>query len=158
MSDCVLNVALALFGAALAAVYWPGISGAATSPRWAVSIVVIAPVLFMTRRIQITSGHLVGIVFVLWCALSYLWTAKSFDAIGALWKLTILSCAYCLGSMLPSTVWLYRGAALGLGVSSIIAIMQWCGYSIIPDVTSVTGLFVNPIILGEAAALVGAVC
>lgn len=155
--DNIKPAAVFLFGFALLTVYWPGISGAATSPRWALATMVVACVLFMGDRIKVTLVHVVGIAFVAWAAASFMWTAAPLDTIGALCKLAVLAGAFCVGAQMSDLRPLYAGSALGVAISSIVAIVQWCGYVPVPDLApgNAAGLFVNRLILAETAALVG---
>jgi O-antigen ligase len=154
--NCVRPAGLFVFGFALLICYWPGISGAGTSPRWALLAAVALPTLLVIR-LRVTVLHIVGFLFVAWAAATYLWTGAPLDSIAALWKLAILASILCIGGECDDLAPFYWGAAAGLAISSLIAILQIAGYAPVPDVAhdQAIGLFVNRLVLAEAAALIG---
>jgi hypothetical protein len=92
---------------------------------------------------------------VLWAALTVLWTPIRLDSIDALWQTVALpSVCFCLGSQARSLRPLFYGAAIGLGVSGAVAIVQVLGWHPLPEVASPSGLFVNRNYMAEPAALV----
>lgn len=137
--------------------YWPGISGAGTSPRWALLAFLLAPILFVGPRIKITALHVIGMAFVAWAFLTVARSDVPLDAVDAGLKLVILACAFCVGGQIANPAPLYCGAALGMGISSIIAVAQISGYWQFADLPHAVsaGLFVNRLMLAEAAALIG---
>jgi len=158
MTRNVRPVGLFLFGFVLTGLYWPGISGAATSPRWALLIAVAGSILFVGNALRPTLAHVAGAAFVVWSLLTIKWSASPFDSIDAAWKLVTLACVFCIGAELETLRSFFRGAAIGIGISSVIAIMQRAGYPVMAglplDYTS--GLFAGASMLAEAAALVAA--
>jgi hypothetical protein len=139
------------------AAYWPGILSPAMSPKW-MALAVIAPALLLWRqdKIPFTWAHLFGCALIVWAALSVLWSPVSYDSLGAL-VLTVILPAVCfvLGSQAATLRPLFIGAALGIGISSIIAIAQEFGWDGLPYVEKIpTGLFLNRNYMAEAAVLV----
>jgi hypothetical protein len=149
--------ALFVFGVSLFVCYWPGISGAGTSPRWALLAAVAFVGVFTCGRLRVTLLHIVGAVLIAWALASYLWTAAPLDTIGAAWKLVVVGCVFAIASQCGDLKPFYFGAAAGAGISGLIAIAQLCGYALVPDVTpdQPVGLFINRLVMAEAAALVG---
>lgn len=144
---------MAFLGFLIAAAYWPGISGAANAPRWAL-VSVAVPFLF-PDRVRLTTGHVALILLVVWAALSLAWSPQPLDAIPALWVLVLVLGAFCIGGELQSLRPVYIGMALGLGVNSVAAIAQeFYGWAGVAQFSVPAGLFVNPIMLGELSALV----
>ena len=146
-----------LFGFAIAVAYWPGISGAATSPRWAVAAFLAAILAMTWERIRFTWAHLIGALFLCWSFATYAWSLSPFDTIGASWKLIIAGCAFCVGTQTPKLRPVYVGAAIGLIVSTFVALAQWSGTVVVPDLpiwTFAPGLFVNELFFAEALALI----
>jgi O-antigen ligase len=141
---------------AVVAAYWPGISGAGTSPRWGLLAFVAAPALFVGPRLRVTALHLIGAAFVTWALLTLTWSTAILDGIDAALKLAILACVFCLGGECDDLRPLYRGAALGMGVSSCLAVLQVFAHVQFADLPPdfAVGLFVNRLILAEAAALI----
>ena len=151
------DIALRFCALAVAVCYWPGISGAATSPRWALLAIIVAVALIIGDQLKATVAHAVGVVFVVWALASVWWSAVPLDTVGASWKLIVLASAFCIGAKVDDLRSVYVGAVMGLAVSSVIAIAQWLGYQPLPDleVGNAAGLFVNRLILAETAALIG---
>lgn len=141
---------LSILSFAISALYWPGIAGAATTPRWSVMAVAI-PFLLKPHRVTVT--HLWGLSIIGLAAASMLWNPAPLDGVGALLSLCILAGCFCFGNQLDDLRPLYIGAGLGLWVSSIIAMLQFFGFAVLPTYTPVSGLFVNGNFMSEAAAL-----
>ena len=132
------------------ALYWPGTISPSETPRFAL----LALVPFLLRGFQITASHVAGLIFIAWAALSLAWTAAPLDGVNALLVIFVFACCFCLGSQIENMRSVYIGAALGLSLSSLVAIAQWLGYHVVPKVTVISGLFVNGNFMAEAAALV----
>lgn len=136
-----------------AAAYWPGISGAATAPRWAVIAVLVPGLAFFRVSARFAAAHLAGLAFVAWCAASLAWTETPLDSTGAMWRLVLLGGLFYLGSTIEDLRPVLIGFALGVMVSSCFAVAQFAGYRLLPEVETPSGLFVNRNFLAEAAAL-----
>ena len=141
-----------MFGLGLltAAAYWPGVFSPAVTPRWAILWLAV-PILLLWRPVpqRIALAHVLGALFIGWAAVSVAWSASAFDSVGATFILILLAACFCLGqnaNLRP----LYIGAALGLAISSGVAIVQAIGWH---DARP-PGLFVNPNLMGLGAALV----
>lgn len=150
-----MNIASGLFGFVLAVCYWPGISGPATSPRWAVGVLLVASLFIF--RIRVTWAHVIGAALFLWSTCTYLWSQSQIDTVGAGFNLVIIAAAFCVGGQLTTLRPLITGLALGLGVSMVVCILQITGVMVLPDITissRIPGLFANPLIYAEIAALV----
>lgn len=132
--------------------YWPGISGAAVAPRWAVVAGCLLLVL-VGPRLKLTTAHVSALLFAAWCAITLLWTNYPLDGVDALGRLILLAGAYCLGSQIADLRKVMIGAAIGLTVSSVVAIAQVYGIGLI-EAPGPAGLFWNKNYLAEAAALV----
>lgn len=149
---------LGLFGFALMAAYWPW-ANAATSPRWLVLVAALflLPLLPLDRNWQppaLTWLHLLGGAFILWAWASWLWSAAPYDTMGRLTEITIYTGIFILGSWLPNLRAFWIGAALGIGVSSVLVILDVAGLIEYAQKSRPSGLFVNGLYLAEAAALV----
>lgn len=144
---------LGTFGFALAVAYMPGWSGASTSLRWLVaSIACLAIVPF--RPARFTWAHLFGLAFVAWSLLTYAWSDARLDYYGGLGRLAVGTCLFVLGSRLHDLSAFYKGAALGLAVSGVVALVADSGFFVFSQRGA--GLFVNPLMFAEAAALIAA--
>lgn len=146
----------ALFGFALAVAYLPGTGDPGRSGRWAVLAVGLPALLHLPGHVRkLNIGHLIGIAFIGWCAVSLAWTPRLPDGAAALAQMLILAMAFVLGGRLPSLVPVYAGMGLGLAVNGAVVIAQeFHGYDGIWQVFPPAGLFVSKNWLAEAAALV----
>ena len=143
-----------ILGFLLTALYVPGISGAATTPRWAL-LAIALPLLLWNKPNKLTIIHLLGLMFVAWSALSLLWTSNQLDGIGELIKVMILAQVFAYGSVLDDIIPIFLGMASGLLLSSAIAVAEiaWPGI-VLTTTVAPSGLFINSGSLAEIAALV----
>jgi hypothetical protein len=148
-----------VFGFTLMVAYWPGISGVAMTPRWDVAAL-LAVVLFFAPRVRVTAAHWLGLVLIAWLALSMLWNdgaeAGRLDGAHALLELVIGAIAFAVGSTLTNLRGVMIGAAIGIGVNSVVAIAQSYGWDgpIETIYGGYAGLFYNRDRLAAAAAVV----
>lgn len=130
--------------------FWPGILGAGMSPRWALMAAVLP---LMLRSVPVTTAHLAVLTLLSWSALTLTWSEMRWDGVGALAHLCILAAAFWIGSSLRSLRPVYIGVCCGIGVSGLIAVAQWFGFTGIYQVSSPAGLFINGNTLAEIAVL-----
>ncbi len=147
-----------MFGLGLltTAAYWPGVFSPAMTPRW-IALSLIAPALLLYRQqpVAVTRAHIAGLAFILWAALTTFWSAAPLDTLNALWQVAILGAiGFLLGSQTPSLRPFFIAAAIGMGVSGVVSVAQLAGWIDMPAINVPSGLFVNRIPMGEAAALV----
>lgn len=104
-------------------------------------------------------GHVIGAVLMIWSAVSMIWSPVTEDALDALWKTALFAGCFCLGAEAKSPRPVYRGLGLGIGISGVLAMAQWFGWSGIAQASPPAGLFINRNILAEiaAVALVGVI-
>lgn len=134
-----------------AAVYWPGVAGAATSSRWALLALVVP---WLVREQRMTAAHMAGGAFLLWAAVTLIWASNRYDGINSIFILLTLSACFSLGVHQDSLRRMWIGAGLGLGLSAvIIALDYFMVLSFMPG-PALGGLFVNRNFFAEAAALV----
>lgn len=139
---------LGLVGFLTTALYWPGIAGAAASPRWAFTAVTGALWLFFLLRLRVTIAHLVGTLFLLWGWFSLAWTPAPHEGLFAALKLSlVLAPAFCLGAAISDEEPLFIGAWIGLLLA--VGLSPWLE----PGST-----FGNTANMAQAAALIGAYC
>lgn len=130
---------------AFAVCYWNGISGAATSTRWAFLSVLLPILLILNfKRVSFTTLHLIGLLFIGWSILSLLWSSNVYDGIDSLIKLIIIAQVFLLGTYLTSLRDVFIGLGLGITVSSLYLLIG----------RDSAGLFANVNILAETALLV----
>lgn len=125
---------------AISIAFVPGISGAATSPRWAIATISLW---WMDWQV---------LPFIAIC-----FAVLDFDA-AVHWA--IISAAFCWGlkhdpdtSGMATVKRTVKAFGMGIGVSSIATVLQSAGWSGIPQAIGPAGLFANKNILGEAACL-----
>jgi hypothetical protein len=133
------------------ALYWPGVAGAATVPRWVV-IAFVAPCLLNDHRL--TAPHVAGGLFLAWAFLTLLWDPVPLDGFGAMLVMLMLACCFLSGYQAADLRPVYIGAGLGLTISSIIAVVQCFGFHPVGSWGLESGLFVNGAFMAEAAALI----
>lgn len=131
MSKCLLTLASFLLSTA----FWPGIAGAATSPRWAVA----ALGLFYLR--------LAPALFAAWC-----FVKLDFDA-AVHWAIVAALLSFGWGLEARQLEQLVKAFAVGVGVSSLLAVGQVLGWSPVDQIAPPAGLFLNKNVMGETACL-----
>lgn len=142
-----------ILGLALTLAYVPGWTGAYIPTGWAVLSLVLPWTLW--KGVDLSPFHLAGLVFLCWAAASAFWSPSWEGAVWSLWTLTILGLAFRFGPSL-NFPHLLQGLALGLGVSSILVILQVFRIEPVWQTTieRSSGLFFSPVILGSVSALV----
>jgi len=145
---------LRLVGFVSTGLYWPGISGAATTPRWA-ALFLIVPWLIAGPS-PLAATHLWGLGFAGVAALSLLWTPDLSEGINQLFIVGLWASLFLLGREHHDIRPFYTGAIVGLVLSSVVAIIQYFGWHPVADRfpgALPSGLFVNGNYMAEAAAL-----
>jgi O-antigen ligase len=145
-----------LFGFALMTAWWPGVSGAATTPRWDLGVL-LAVAMYFAPRVDLTTVHKIGIGLIGWLFFSLIWSEGRLDGIDAAFKILIAGCAFVVGSQLRSDRALMIGAAIGIVVNVVIAAAQahgWRGIEVMEASGGFGALFYNGERLAGAAALV----
>jgi len=121
--------------------YVPWFADAANAPRW----MLLSLLLPWAWNLRLLSGsHIAGIMFLLFAALSLLWTPVPIEGVQPLWQFILLGVVFCIGFEMESLEPIFVGAAWGIGVSSAVALFQ----------AEPTGLFLNKNFMAEAAVLV----
>lgn len=135
-----------LYGFILAVCYIPGVTGFALPTGW---LVLSATLPFILRRDLLRCLN----PFLLWATLGLGWTMIWQQGVYDVWKLALLSGVFVLAQT-RDTSQLLRGMALGLGVSTVVAMFQLLGYHPLPSIYAPpAGLFFNPNVYGEIACL-----
>lgn len=113
---------------------------------WA--LVNLSPVLLFWVRPRWSPIHTLIAALIGWAAITSLWAPVTADALDALWKMGLCFIVFCVGYEANRLDRFYVFAGLALLPSGLAVV--WSGF----DGQPVTGLFGNPAMLGEAAALV----
>lgn len=139
----------------LAAVcYVPGYTGAFIPTQWAVLSCVLP--LALWRRGKLSPLHWLGVGFLAYAFASSLWAVDRYDSVWGLWCLSIAALAFWLGSISFNLRGLWMGLAVGLSVSSVVALLQFYGIRPVLGGTGIrsSGLLFSPAVLGSVCALV----
>ena len=129
----------------------PGIPSPATTPRWALLMLVI-PLLWYRSPGRITAGHLLGACFLAWAALSLTWTFNLYDGARGALLLGLLALIFCAAPLSLRRV--YGAMAIGLTLNSAVVIAQIYGWDVLSQGAVPGGLFFNKNFGGELAAMV----
>ena len=140
---------LFLLGFGVTIAYIPGIVGAAISTGW-LFLFISCPILFLWCDFKLGWGF----AFICYAALSLLWTETFTLSIFNFLQYSILGIIFIIGQNIKDLKPIFKGIALGVGLSSIAAIFQYFGYHEIATLNnSSAGLFINPNIYSELSAL-----
>jgi hypothetical protein len=139
----------------------PGLTGASIPTGWAAMSLTLP--LATWRRVTMTPIHWLGLVFLAYAFASVLWAPRRDDAINDLWHLTLFALAFILGSQLVDLRKFWIGMAIGVGISSAIALIQWwwgSTWQILPTANwgKPPGLFFNDAVAGAVSAIVFVGC
>lgn len=145
-----MNVRMVIFAALATSVYVPGWSNPSSAPKW--FVLAFAP-LFL-RGQSSTWAHWLGVAFIAWCAFTIAWDPAPFDGIGAFFVLCFWAALFLLGNEMPDLRPIFIGGSIGLGVSSIFAVLQFFHVYLFRTNSPIAGLYVNGNYMAEAAALV----
>ena len=140
------------FGLLLMVCYVPGYLGAFIPTQWAVLSILLP--LGLWRSGVFSPSTLAGLAVLAWSAISLLWAPNPFDAGYGLWIACIWGLAFWFGSTVSDFRPLWQGMAVGMAVSSAVAIIQSFGYKPFEAATPIAGLFFNSTLLGCCATLV----
>lgn len=138
-------------GLALSLAYIPGYTGASIPTSWAVLSCVLPLVLW--RPISSTAVHWALGAFLVYAFASFFWSLNPPDAIYGLWILCIIVGCFLYGAELPSLRHILRGLAIGFGLSSMLAIVQWLGHAPVLVYHLPAGLAFNSMLHASILAL-----
>lgn len=138
-------------GLATSLAYIPGITGSTLPTGWALLSLTLPLTLWVPT--DMTPFHKAGAAFLAYTALSAFWSPEPWDAIWRLWQFSILALAFRLGSTNLNLTPLWKGLAIGVSASSVIAILQHSGYSIVSRITDSPGIYYNGVAAGAITAI-----
>lgn len=141
-----------LLGIIVSLCYIPGLTGAFIATQWPVLSILLP--LSLWRVAPATPFHWLWLLFVAYGFVRLRYAPIFQDGVYGLWLVCIMGLSFWLGSTSDGLRRLYAGLAVGASVSSVIAIFQFFGYSVVPYVTSSpAGLYVNSVAQGLVLAL-----
>lgn len=134
-----------------------GVTGASIPTQWPLLSVVLSVMLIFSPyklggKINMTSWF--GLAFLAYACLSVTWSPNPVFAVYGLWQVAIWGLAFWLGSTSPSLSPLWRGLAVGLGISSMVAVAQALGWDGVPSRDHPAGLLYSGPLQGAVIALV----
>ena len=140
-------------GLAVAVCFIPGYTGASIPTQWVLLSCVVP--LALWRKGEMTLLHWAGVAFLAYACLSLAWARDFYLGIWGVWTWTILALVVWLGSTEDSLNGLFRGLAIGMSVSSTLAVIQYLGWNPVVTINPLrpAGLFFNPMAHGEILTL-----
>lgn len=153
---------MSVLGFILAICYIPGWTGYVIHPGW---VILTLSLVWLLRERALRPWP-----FLLYACLSVAWTYLPIQAISGLWIVWIWCMVFELAQGEADEQGLYTGAACGVGVSTVLAIIQSLGWSpvdtayntpaVFGHLGSSPGLFYNANVFGEVCALlsIGLIC
>lgn len=139
-------------GLALAVCFVPGYTGATIPTQW-VLLSAILPLSLWRSAPPSICLWLWGI-FLTYAALSTLWSTNIYTSVLGLWYAAIWALSFWLGTSLPSLAQLWKGLAIGLSISSLVAVAQAFGYHPVEAHEGYPGLLYNTTAQGASIALI----
>lgn len=141
-----------LFGFAVAVAFWPGLLGAALTPRWA--LVAAVPPLISRFSIRGIDPLVIGGIFAFlsYCAISLAWSPDPLGGADTLLHFVFLIAAGLCAWSLPDARPIILGMAWGVAVSGVLTIPQVFGWSPVAEIAPPAGLFFNRAALAITAA------
>lgn len=139
-----------ILGLLLPICYCAGITGAAIPTQWAFLSITLP--IFLWNR---TPMNWLGLGLLALAAVSILWMGNPHTGVFGCWLVIIWLLSSRLGSVSKSLTQLWKGLAIGLSISSIVAVIQWFGYApVLVAEGPPPGLLFNSTAQGAAIALV----
>lgn len=140
-------------GLALPVCFIAGITGA-TIPTQLPMLSAVLPWMVLWRRGPMTPWQWLGLSFVAYAAASLFWAINPTDSVYGMWQILLLALAFRLGSVTPDLAPLWRGMAIGLGISSAVAAAQAAGLTSLPSADHPAGLLFNGAVQSALISLV----
>jgi hypothetical protein len=134
--------------------YVPWFASAAYAGRWSVMLVGGAVALIFVPRINATRAHWIGLLFLVWCAFSLVWSVSPFDSLGELIQWITIAIVFCIAAETENLLRVYKALGFGMIVSAVFSIAQALGYQSIWQLANgSTGLFLSQTGINEIAAI-----
>lgn len=140
-----------IYGFLIMIAFVPDIVGAVVPTNWSV-MWLATPILLLKCQPEMTSIHWLGLAFLFYASLSLLWSPHGSYA---LLQLLALASVFVWASTIKDLRSLVIGLSIGLGVSAVIAILQYfdINLGIFKLTAKPSGLFVNSNIFAETSGM-----
>ena len=142
-----------LFAFLISVAFWRNISASATTPRWAIIVIVSALSLFLIR-IRPTLSHVLFGLFIGYALLSLSWSEVPIEWVKPFVQLLFMFFLFCFAAERDCTKAVVIGSAIGLAVNDVVVIGQFYGFDYVPKLQTLSGLWMNHDNGGEFAALI----
>ena len=133
----------------------PGWTGVSIPTNW-IAMSLLLPWLAW-KRVDMTPLHWLGLAFLVYAGASILWSTTGLGATEELWHWGMFTLCFMIGSQTDDLRPLWKGFAIGCGISSAVAVAQWFGASdfvLTANWGKPPGLFFNNAVAGAVAAMV----
>lgn len=137
----------------LSVIYVPGYLGAYIPTGWALLSATLPVATWNSSYVLATLFQQLGIGFLAYALLSLYWTPDQYSGVFALWQYFCISFALLYGAKQSSLEGIAKGLAIGLSISSVVAVAQALGYTTVLAWGSPSGLLFNSAVLAECAAV-----
>ena len=155
VSPLVIRLGAIALGFLVATAYVPAVIGASIPTGYLV-IMFLVPIFLLVSKIRITTSHLYGALFLFYVYLSLCWTFRLNIGFFIFLQTFALATVFCLGSAIEDLTDVFRGMALGLGVSALIGLYQLIDVNIIYNSNTMgypSGLFINHNVFCETSII-----
>lgn len=141
-------------GLLLIVCFVPGYTGASVPTQWALLSAFLPACLWY--RSQATTGHRLFLLWIIYALVSLTWILNFYSAVWGLWLLFIWALDYHLGTIITDLRGLWKGLAMGLSVSTAVAVAQALDYVPVEtaDPFRYPGLLFNTALAGVVLGLV----
>jgi hypothetical protein len=117
-------------------------------------MLMIPAVQFLLKPARVTLSSILLLVCLAYATLSFLWAPFHYEFLYGYSHLLLLAGAFLVGASIQSLRPVLIGSAVGLGINSLFVCIQLYGWSIVPQVASPAGLFMNKNLLAEFSVLI----
>lgn len=134
--------------------YIAGVTGASIPTQWA--LLSLSLPLGLWRPTSTLVLRWLGGLFVLYVPFTGVFVVNWYTAVLGLWYIFIWALAFHWGTTMPTLIPMWKGLAIGLSISSLVAGAQALGFPWPATVTPGTfpGLLFNPVVQGMCCAIV----
>jgi hypothetical protein len=141
-------------GLLLIVCYVPGYTGASVPTQWVLLSAFLPACLWY--RSEVTTGHRLFLLWIIYSLASLTWVLNFYSAVWELWFLFIWALAYHYGTIITDLRGLWKGLAVGLSISTVVALAQALDYAPVEtaDPFRYPGLLFNTALAGIVLGLV----